>query len=107
MPEQETSLARWSHWLDIIAKLAVVGGIIFLGIEIRQNSLMMRAQTRNEIAQTVLGFLDSEREPGVREALQRHWQDGVVGDEFHLGNFYRRQSHARRGSGPPGQRSVG
>ena len=85
---EDKSLARWSHWLAIIANLAVVGGIIFLGIEIRQNSVMMRAQTRNEITQTILGFLEIEREPGMREALQRQWQGGVVGgDEFYVRNF--------------------
>ena len=84
---EDKSLARWSHWLAIIANLAVVGGIIFLGIEIRQNSLMMRAQTRNEIAQTILGFLEIERDPGMRDALQRNWQDGVVGDQFYLRSY--------------------
>ncbi len=77
----------FGYWLTIFANLAVVGGIIFLGIEVRQNTQMMRAQTRNEISQSIIGFLDLEREPGMREALQRQWQGGVEGDQYYLRNF--------------------
>ncbi len=90
MSEPSSGPSRdFGYWLSIFANLAVVGGIIFLGVEVRQNSLMMRAQTRNEIAQTVIGILDSEREPGLRDALQRQWQDGVVGDQYYLENYSR------------------
>jgi hypothetical protein len=34
----------FGYWLTIVANLAVVGGIIFLGVEIRQNSVMIEAQ---------------------------------------------------------------
>ena len=32
----------FGYWLNIFANLAVVGGIVFLGVEKRQNSHMMR-----------------------------------------------------------------
>lgn len=54
----------FGYWLHIVADLTVVGGIVFLGIQIRQNSQMMRAQTRHELATQVddmltLGITDT------------------------------------------------
>ena len=86
MTNASSSGRGFGYWLNIFANLAVVGGIVFLGIEVRQNTQMMRAQTRNEISQSIIGFLDLEREPGMREALQRQW-GGVEGDQFYLHNF--------------------
>lgn len=34
----------FGYWLNIFANLAVVAGIVFLGIEIRQNTAMMESQ---------------------------------------------------------------
>ena len=53
------------YWLTVIANIAVVGGIVFLAAEVRQNSRMMRAQTRNEVASGIVelltfGLTDSE-----------------------------------------------
>ncbi len=70
MTNASSSGRGFGYWLNIFANLAVVGGIVFLGIEVRQNTQMMRAQTR-----------------GMREALQRQWQGGVEGDQFYLRNF--------------------
>ncbi len=88
---QESSLARFSHWFAIFANLAVVGGIIFLGVEIRQNSLMMRAQTRNEIAQTLIEMLASEREPELAGALRRLFEgaEPMPQDAYYLENSSR------------------
>jgi hypothetical protein len=40
----------FGYWLTIFANIAVVAGIVFLGLELHQNSQMMRAQTRHELA---------------------------------------------------------
>ena len=75
MPESSSTPSRgFGYWLGIFANFAVVGGIIFLGVEVRQNSLMMRAQTRNEIAQTLIEMLASEREPELAGALRRFFE---------------------------------
>ena len=87
MTNASSSGRGFGYWLNIFANLAVVGGIVFLGIEVRQNTQMMKAQTRNEISQSIIGFLDLEREPGMREVLQRQWQGGVEGDQLYLRNF--------------------
>jgi hypothetical protein len=36
--------------VNTLANLGVIAGIVFLALEINQNSEMMRAQTRNEVA---------------------------------------------------------
>jgi len=47
----------FGYWLNIFANLAVVAGIVFLGLELRQSSQMMRAQTRHEMANDVVDLL--------------------------------------------------
>ena len=37
--------------ISIIANIGVIASIVFLGLEIRQNSSMMQSQTRNEMTQ--------------------------------------------------------
>jgi len=41
----------WNKWLTLAANIAVIAGIIFLAVELRQNSDMTRAQTRNQLAE--------------------------------------------------------
>ena len=44
-------LTNINEWLTFTANLAVLAGIIFLGVEIQQNTFMMKAQTRDSLAQ--------------------------------------------------------
>ena len=48
---------RLNRWLALGANLGVLIGIVLLVIELQQNREMMRAQTRNEIAQGALSLL--------------------------------------------------
>jgi hypothetical protein len=43
--------------VTILANVGVIAGIVFLAVELRQNNHMMRAQTRNDIAQSVVSLL--------------------------------------------------
>jgi hypothetical protein len=43
--------------ITILANVGVITGIAFLAAELRQNNEMMRAQTRNDIAQSVIELL--------------------------------------------------
>jgi hypothetical protein len=43
--------------ITILANVGVIAGIAFLAAELRQNNQMMRAQTRNDIAQSVVTLL--------------------------------------------------
>ena len=44
--------------LTIVANLGVIAGIVFLGYELRQNQVVVQAQTRNEITRM---FVDTSR----------------------------------------------
>ena len=63
------SLDRWLTWL---ANIGVIAGIVFLAIEIRQNTDMVRAQTRDNITDKQLTlfewFAASPENIRVREA---------------------------------------
>ena len=49
------SLDRWLTWL---ANIGVIAGIVFLAIEIRQNTDMVVAQTRDNIADKQLSLFE-------------------------------------------------
>lgn len=46
-------LKKLNIWLTLAANIGVLTGIIFLAIEIRQNSDAIRAQTRAQLAEEV------------------------------------------------------
>jgi len=46
-------LEKLNKWLTLLANIGVLAGIIFLAIEIRQNSDAIRAQTRAQLAEEV------------------------------------------------------
>ena len=41
--------SKLNNWLSLIANVAVVGGIIFLAIEIRQNNELLRSESRQAL----------------------------------------------------------
>jgi hypothetical protein len=48
---------RLNRWLTLIANAAVIAGIVFLGLELRQNTEMMRAQSRTEMSQGAINLM--------------------------------------------------
>ena len=69
----------FGYWLNIFANLAVVGGIVFLGIEIRLNSEMMQAQTRHQLSMGIVDILMTEAEnPQLASVVFR----GGLGEEL-------------------------
>lgn len=44
---------KLTKWLTLLANVGVIAGIVFLAIEIRQNSDAVRAQTRAQLAEEV------------------------------------------------------
>ena len=51
--------------VQIIANLGVVGGLIFLGLEINQNNLMMKSQTRSDVSQSITDMLRQSLDPEI------------------------------------------
>ncbi len=45
------NLNKINPWLTLLANFGVIAGIVFLAVEIGQNSEMMRAQTRTQLAE--------------------------------------------------------
>ena len=41
--------SRISDWLGLVANIAVVGGIVFLAVEIRQNNELLRSESRQTL----------------------------------------------------------
>ena len=91
MLEASNSGRGFSHWLSIFANLAVVGGIIFLGVEIRQNSKMMKAQIRSDLAQSVIAQIEIGMRPEVAAAQirQANGEDALPEDQYFLDLYVR------------------
>jgi len=45
---------KLNKWLSLVANVGVIAGIVFLAIEIRQNSDVVRAQTRAQLTEQVM-----------------------------------------------------
>lgn len=46
--------------ISLLANIGVIAGIVFLGLELRQNNLLLNAQTRGD---TLRAVIDNEAEP--------------------------------------------
>jgi hypothetical protein len=53
------NMAKLQEILSLIASVGVIASIIFLGIEMQQNTDMMQSQTRNSIVENQLSFYES------------------------------------------------
>jgi len=49
-------MSKLNQWLTLVANLSVVVGIVFLAVELRQNTEVMRAQTRDSMTEKQLMF---------------------------------------------------
>lgn len=49
-------MSKTTDWMNLSASIAVIMGIVFLGLEIRQNTDMMRSQTRDAISEKQMMF---------------------------------------------------
>ena len=60
--------------ISIIANIGVIASIVFLGLEMRQNSSMMKSQTRNEMTQnqmeTQLAVVENSDYAKIHNALR-------------------------------------
>jgi len=61
-----------NKWLTLVANIGVLLGIIFLAIEIQQNTNMMQAQTSDSVTDKQISFfLDTGTEPYSSDILVR------------------------------------
>ena len=54
---------RLNRWLTLVANLAVVAGIIFLALELRQNNDLLEAQARATLSANRLNHIDRILQP--------------------------------------------
>jgi len=63
-------MKRFENWTNAAASIGVILGILFLGLEIRQNTEMMRSQTRDSITEKQMMFSEwVTTEPEMAAAL--------------------------------------
>ena len=63
-------MKRFDNWTNAAASIGVILGILFLGLEIRQNTDMMRSQTRDSITEKQMMFSEwVTTEPEMAAAL--------------------------------------
>ena len=60
-----------NKWLALIANVAVVAGIVFLALELNQNSRMMKTQTRNAVTESILNFQFNAQTSGLRDVEEK------------------------------------
>ena len=71
------NLDNFNKWLTLIANVGVLVGIIFLAIEVQQNSRMMQAQTRDSIAGKLSDYY---KDIGSSEYASNLYFQGIRGD---------------------------
>ena len=72
---------RLNLWLTLAANLAVLVGLVFLGVEINQNNEMMRAQTRSGITDAIIDNVKMYMDPRVIVANQKRRSGQPLSDE--------------------------
>ena len=66
---------------ETLAALGVVASLVFVGLEITQNTDIVKAQTRGEITQSILSLIEAERHPDIMEAHLRTRRGEALSDE--------------------------
>ena len=67
--------------ITILANVGVIAGIVFLGYELRQNQVVVQAQTRNEITRMFVDTMRADISSEMIEILTRT-QNGEDLDDF-------------------------
>lgn len=52
------TMDKLNQWLTLLANVGVIAGIVFLGIEIRQNTEMIQSQTRDSISEKQIAVFE-------------------------------------------------
>lgn len=75
---------KLNRWLALVGNIAVIAGIVFLGLELNQNSRMMQTQTRNAITESILDFQFNAETSGLRDIARKAGADpaSLTADEI-------------------------
>ena len=58
LPDSAGPQSAINEGVSLIANIGVIGSIVFLGLEMQQNTSMMQSQTRNSIVENQLSFYE-------------------------------------------------
>ena len=71
------NIKKLNQWLMLVANLGVLGGILFLAYEVRQNTSQMRTQASQAITEMVNAMnTDEYSDPNLTDLIMRGNQDG-------------------------------
>lgn len=73
---------RLFRWIEILGLLGVVASLVFVGLEIRQNTAIARAEAYREFVSEVNQINLAALDDVVAGALTRHYQQGVPYEEL-------------------------
>jgi len=82
MTERNRKLDELNGWLQVVATIGVIASIIFLGLELRQNSDLMKAQIYQSraviIQETFVAQQESEHIVPILVKLEQAYADGAT-----------------------------
>jgi len=84
-------MKRLENWANAAASLGVVLGILFLGMEIRQNTEMMRSQARDSITEKQMMYSEwvtTEPEMAVALASAQQGLDQMTPEHFMMYAYF-------------------
>ena len=69
------------QWAELVTTIGVVFSLLFVGFEIRQNTAVARAQSRNEIASLSQEWLlVLSQDAALNHAYRTYWSDGNIAE---------------------------
>ena len=69
------------QWVELFTAIGVVLSLLFVGFEIRQNTAVARAQSRNEIASLSQEWLlVLSQDAALNHAYRTYWSDGNIAE---------------------------
>jgi len=70
--DKHLKVERLNQWLTLLANLGVIAGIVFLALELQQNTEMIRAQSRADMSRDVGNLLSLHvNDPEYIDAMSR------------------------------------
>jgi len=80
-------LSKLNESLTLLANIGVIAGIVFLAIEVQQNTSMMQAQTRDSITQSILTIQEWNTDISNVELMARGVAGQIETDTLEWGAF--------------------
>ena len=68
------------QWAELVTTIGVLVSLIFVGLEVRQNTAVARAQARNDLASLSQEWLLAmAQDPTLNRAFMAYWLEALIG----------------------------